>query len=277
MALVRSIQPLMKAKLFRLIYTSDPLCSFCWAIEPQITKLLFNYGHLIDFEYRMGGLLESDRFYETQAQLKESLESIHQRFMMPIELDYPLLHWASHSLLACQLYLLVKEDDAQRARHLLRKLREAQMLFNQDISSLTVLRKVLEQEKIDSNYVELLETEVAKRLLYQDFGINRVLKADLYPTLTLINELGEGLKLEGFQTFETIENHLQQLSKQPLQKQELPTLTDYLKLQDLILFEEIAIVYDLELKQVANFINTNKPENSIISGTNSIKYLKRAA
>lgn len=41
----------------KVIYYTDPICSSCWGIEPQLRKLKLEYGNHIEIEYRMGGLL----------------------------------------------------------------------------------------------------------------------------------------------------------------------------------------------------------------------------
>src|SRR5689334_6571905 len=54
-------KPLQKIKL---LYFTDPVCSACWSIEPQLKKLLMEYGRYLDVEYKMGGLLQSWDTYE---------------------------------------------------------------------------------------------------------------------------------------------------------------------------------------------------------------------
>ena len=44
-------------KPVKIIYFTDPICSSCWGIEPQLRKLKLEYGNYIEIEYRMGGLL----------------------------------------------------------------------------------------------------------------------------------------------------------------------------------------------------------------------------
>jgi len=46
-----------KTKPIKVIYFTDPICSTCWGIEPQLRKLKLEYGSSIEIEYRMGGLL----------------------------------------------------------------------------------------------------------------------------------------------------------------------------------------------------------------------------
>ena len=44
-------------KPVKIIYYTDPICSSCWGIEPQLRKLKLEYGNNIEVEYRMGGLI----------------------------------------------------------------------------------------------------------------------------------------------------------------------------------------------------------------------------
>ena len=44
-------------KPLKVIYYTDPICSSCWGIEPQLRKLKLEYGSTLEIEYRMGGLL----------------------------------------------------------------------------------------------------------------------------------------------------------------------------------------------------------------------------
>lgn len=52
-----SIEVQPNTKPVKVIYFTDPICSTCWGIEPQLRKLKLEYGDSIEIEYRMGGLL----------------------------------------------------------------------------------------------------------------------------------------------------------------------------------------------------------------------------
>jgi hypothetical protein len=53
------------SKKIKLIYFTDPICSSCWAIEPQLKKLKLEFGEHIIFDYHMGGLLPSWDIYNS--------------------------------------------------------------------------------------------------------------------------------------------------------------------------------------------------------------------
>ncbi len=44
-------------KQVKILYFTDPICSSCWGIEPQLRKLKLEYGDDIEIVYVMGGLL----------------------------------------------------------------------------------------------------------------------------------------------------------------------------------------------------------------------------
>ena len=78
-------------KPIKLIYFTDPICSSCWGIEPQLRKLKLEYGDSIEIEYRMGGLL-ADWSYSSGGISKPSDVATHwdevsHYYDMPIDGD----------------------------------------------------------------------------------------------------------------------------------------------------------------------------------------------
>ncbi len=45
-------------------YYTDPLCSWCWAFEPQWRRFRYKYADQVCWHYRMGGLLADWRSYD---------------------------------------------------------------------------------------------------------------------------------------------------------------------------------------------------------------------
>ena len=44
-------------KPLKVTYFTDPVCSTCWVIQPILRKLKLEYDHIIDIDYRMGGMI----------------------------------------------------------------------------------------------------------------------------------------------------------------------------------------------------------------------------
>ena len=52
-------------KPIKIVYFTDPICSSCWGIEPQLRKLKLEYGGYFEIDYHMGGLLPSWDVYSS--------------------------------------------------------------------------------------------------------------------------------------------------------------------------------------------------------------------
>ena len=79
-------------KPVRLLYFTDPICSSCWGIEPQLRKLKEEYGDYLDIEYRMGGLLQGWNTYGGRdvsgpTSVAQHWEEASAHYQMPIDGD----------------------------------------------------------------------------------------------------------------------------------------------------------------------------------------------
>src|SRR5688500_15181952 len=79
-------------KPVKLLYFTDPICSSCWGIEPQLRKLKLEYGEYFDIEYRMGGLLKSwdtygGRDVNGPRSVAQHWEEAGEHYDMPIDGD----------------------------------------------------------------------------------------------------------------------------------------------------------------------------------------------
>ena len=82
---------LVTKKSVKMIYSTDPICSSCWGIEPQLRKLKLEYGDALEIEYRMGGLLP-DWSYNSggiskPADVAGHWDEVSMHYDMPIDGD----------------------------------------------------------------------------------------------------------------------------------------------------------------------------------------------
>ena len=73
-------------------YYTDPVCSWCWATEPNLKRLKEEYGDAVHITYKMGGLLESWKvFYDAlndignPAQVAPHWADVSRHSGMPID------------------------------------------------------------------------------------------------------------------------------------------------------------------------------------------------
>lgn len=125
-------------KPVKLIYFTDPICSSCWGIEPQLRKLKLEYGHKLEIEYRMGGLLP-DWSYNGGGISKPSDVALHWDevslyYDMPIDGDVWLEDPLSSSYPPSIAFKAAQMQDNEKALCFLREIREMVFLQKKNIA-----------------------------------------------------------------------------------------------------------------------------------------------
>ena len=115
-------------KSVKIIYYTDPICSSCWGIEPQLRKLKLEYGNSIDIEYRMGGLLP-DWSYNSGGISKPSdvahhWDEVSLHYDMPIDGDVWLEDPLPSSYPPSIAFKAAQLQDEEKAILFLREVRE---------------------------------------------------------------------------------------------------------------------------------------------------------
>lgn len=125
-------------KPIRIIYFTDPICSSCWGIEPQLRKLKLAYGNSIHVEYRMGGLLP-DWNYNSGGISKPSdvahhWDEVSAHYDMPIDGDVWLEDPLDSSYPPSIAVKAAQMQDEYKAVVFMRKLREMVFLEKKNIT-----------------------------------------------------------------------------------------------------------------------------------------------
>ena len=76
-------------KSISIMYFTDPICSTCWIIQPQLRKLQLEYNEHVNIEYKMSGLLPSWENYNrfgitTPSDVAAHWEEVCSYYEMPI-------------------------------------------------------------------------------------------------------------------------------------------------------------------------------------------------
>lgn len=132
-----SIQPTQKP--IQITYFTDPICSSCWGIEPQLKRLKLEYGQYFDIDYKMGGLLPSWKVYDSGGISKPSdvahhWDEVSLYYQMPIDGDVWLEDPLASSYPPSIAYLAACMQDKEKAWWFLRKIREMVFLQKKNIT-----------------------------------------------------------------------------------------------------------------------------------------------
>ncbi len=181
-------------KKVKLVYFTDPICSSCWGIEPQLRKLKLEYGNNIDIEYRMGGLLP-DWSYNSGGINKPSdvahhWDEVSGHYDMPIDGDIWLEDPLNSSYPPSIAFKAAQLQDEEKANLFMREIRE--MVFLKKINIAKWEHLAIAAENVGLN-VEQLKTDFegkAKKLFEDDLKTARDFGVRGFPTIFFLDGTG---------------------------------------------------------------------------------------
>lgn len=276
-------------KLIDLYYITDPMCSHCWAIEPQLRRFVEQYGDYFNFHTVLGGLLEkwhsgpidpANGIYKP-ADVAGHWREVGEQSRMPIDGSLMIDNPVQSSYPASRVFKIIQNNHNDKlAYDFLRRTREALFAFNQNISDQDVLIDIVNQLGLDGTaIIQEAEQHTGQQLLNEDFQLVRRLGARGFPTIMMINEENKGVRIVGGRPFEYYVDGLKQvLDTEDVQPKQQPPLSDLLTKEKLLFSKEIEIMYNIEATDLNTFIEeelqTNSYETKEILGETYIKTTK---
>ncbi len=238
-------------KPIRVIYYTDPICSSCWGIEPQLRKLKLEYGHLIDFEYRMGGLLRdwnyNDGIISKPEDVAQHWDDVSYYFQMPINGDIWLEDPLHSSYPPSIAFKAAQLQDEQKVLLFLRRMRELLFIEKKNIAkwehiATAAVDAQLDVNKLNENYLN----GKAEQNFLEDLELARQLGIRGFPTIIFIDEDGIEQKVYGARPYTDYEIAIQKLL--PISKK-----TNY----DTSLKNLFSLYPSLTVKEYAELADTN--------------------
>lgn len=202
-------------KPLKLLYFTDPICSSCWGIEPQLRKLKLEYGDSIDIEYRMGGLLP-DWSYNSGGISKPSdvahhWDEVSMYYDMPIDGDIWLEDPLPSSYPPSIAFKAAQMQDPQKAVLFLRLLREMVFLQKKNICKWRYLQEAamllgLDVQRLKSDY-----DGKARQLFETDLQMAKSLGVRGFPTLFFLDNKGKREVVYGSKPYAILESSINKL------------------------------------------------------------------
>ena len=252
-------------KSINIYYVTDPICSHCWAIEPELRRFVEQYGDYFNFHTVMGGLLEkwhdgpidpANGIYKP-ADVAGHWREVGEHSRMPIDGTLMIDNPVQSSYPASRVFKVIQKNHNNAiAFEYLRRAREALFVFNQNISDQSVTIEIVNKIGLDGEaIVNEAEQPIGQQLLNEDFALVRSLGARGFPTIIMMNEENKGVKIVGGRPFEFYVDGLKQvLETEDLQPKKQPSLSSLLEREKLLFSKEIEVMYDVEQSDVNSFI-----------------------
>lgn len=199
-------------KAVKIIYYTDPICSSCWGIEPQLRKLKLEYGNNIEVEYRMGGLLPNWG-YNSGGISKPSDVAIHWDevsvyYDMPIDGNVWLEDPLSSSYPPSIAFKAAQMQDNEKAILFLREIREMVFLQKKNITKWEHLEFAGKKIGLDLVRFKADYEGKAKGLFEEDLKLGRELGVRGFPTIFFTDTTGNKEMIYGSKPYDTFENAL---------------------------------------------------------------------
>lgn len=215
-----------KADQVEIIYYTDPLCCWSWAMEPQWRKLQYEYAGKISWQYIMGGLLPNWKSFNDEVnsinrpiQMGPVWMQASHMSGMPIPDRIWMLDPPASSYPACIAVKCAQLQSARAGERYLRLVREAIMIHQRNISKENVLIDIAEALATDPFY--RFDVVKFKEDMKNDNGLE-AFRSDLqqvqtrninrFPTFIFRPTNTQALIMTGFRPYTALVDALKQLA-----------------------------------------------------------------
>ncbi len=191
---IGNISVKVNEKPVKVIYFTDPICSSCWGIEPQLRKLKLEYGNNVEVEYRMGGLLP-DWSYNSGGISKPSdvahhWDEVSLYYDMPIDGDVWLQDPLDSSYPPSIAFKAAQMQDKKKAIEFMRELREMVFLKKKNIAKWEHIAAAAKKTGLDTEQLKKDFYGKGKELFQEDLKLAREMGVRGFPTMFFTNDAG---------------------------------------------------------------------------------------
>ncbi len=181
-------------KKVRVIYYTDPICSSCWGIEPQLRKLKLEYGDAVDIEYRMGGLLPNWSYnsggISKPSDVASHWDEVSIHYDMPIDGDLWLEDPLESSYPPSIAFKAAQMQDEEKAILFMREMREMVFLQKKNIAKWENMAIAAKAVGLDVTQLKTDFEGPAKIKFEEDLKLGRELGVRGFPTMFFLDEAG---------------------------------------------------------------------------------------
>ena len=191
----------------KVIFVTDPMCSWCWGMADSIKEIHEKYKDKIELDLMLGGTnTDSTDFvgdYGKRFLLHLWLE-IHETTGKEFGFKLPQLY-VHNSLLPCLAIELLKVEDLDKAFDLLYELQSLFFVKGLNITDMSLLLEALSNYGVtkEQGALELLQLKLEERVRFQ-FENSRSFGTSVLPNILFDDGKRYRLLLGGYADFEVI-------------------------------------------------------------------------
>lgn len=196
-------------KPVRVIYYTDPICSSCWGIEPQLRKLTLEYGDTVEIDYRMGGLLPDWRYngggISQPSDVAHHWDEASRYYDMPIDGNLWLEDPLNSSYPPSIAFKAAQMQDKEKATSFLREIREMVFMQKKNITKWEHIETAAKKVGLHVNQFKTAYNGKAKEFFIDDLNVGKELGVRGFPTLFFSNNEGKTELVYGSRPYQAYE------------------------------------------------------------------------
>ncbi|WP_086477158.1 MULTISPECIES: ClpXP adapter SpxH family protein [Arenibacter] len=186
--------PAATNKKIKLVYFTDPICSSCWGIEPQLRKLKLEYGNQLEIEYRMGGLLPNWSYnsggISKPSDVASHWDEVSVYYDMPIDGDLWLEDPLNSSYPPSIAFKAAQLQDEEKAVLFMREMREMMFLKKKNLAKWEHMATAATSVGLDVTQLKVDFEGKAKSLFEEDLKVARDYGVRGFPTIYFLDDAG---------------------------------------------------------------------------------------
>jgi len=202
-------------KPVKVIYFTDPICSACWGIEPQLRKLKLEYGDSVEVDYRMGGMLKDWSYNNGEiskpSDVAHHWDEVSAYYDMPIDGDVWLEDPLDSSFPASIAFKAAQMQNNKKAILYLREVREMVFVKKMNIAKWENLVQAAKNVGLDVEKFKADYESQAKVLFEEDLKMARQFGVRGFPTLFFTDASGRTELVYGSKPYSAFEQTLLKL------------------------------------------------------------------
>ena len=250
-----------KIKIFQF---TDPVCVWCWGNEPVIRALDYLYGSKISIEYIMGGLVEDiTTLYDISGPKSVVINRANEiiaanwaaasaRHGMPVNIENMSLFSERYPSSFPQniAYEAAKRIDHAKAKHLLRRIREATFIEGRRTSQMDVIIELATEVGFDTvQFINEYTTGSAPGDFMQERMRCRRNGITGFPSY-LIKNGSTKIILGGYQNLSTMHSVIGRLSEGKIKPRKIgpsqANLIDFMRCYETVYPAEIEVAFGID-------------------------------
>lgn len=257
-----------KQNKVRILYFTDPICSSCWGIEPQLRKLKLEYGDYFDIEYRMGGLLKGWDTYGGKdvngpTSVAQHWDEAGAYYEMPIDGDLWLEDPLTSSYPPSIAFKAAQLQGAVKGMEFLRRIKEMVFLEKKNITKWMYLQQAATETGLDTVKFKNDFEGNAKALFEEDLALAKQLGVRGFPSIFFTDENNNRFLVYGSKPYEQYEQALLKLYPGAVKKSIDTSWKNIFSYYPTLTTKEFAVLTGKANEESISFLNTLNEQEKI--------------